>query len=283
MISSSARDRVGRDRRRRAARADRRTVRHREPRVGAAPRRAPRRASRATLGVAARLQGVVRQGEPDLAAARSAASGRDEGLADPRRGARASRRAGADRRPRGAQVAAVAEVVDILQMPAFLCRQTDFIVAVAARRASPSTQEGAVPVALGDGSTSSRRRAPRGNQHVLVTERGASFGYNNLVSDMRSLRRPRARSAAPWCSTRRTACSCRAAPGSASGGQREFVPALARAAVAVGVDAVFIEVHEDPDARAVRRPELVSARRAAGAARDPARSIAPRATREVRA
>ena len=128
------------------------------------------------------------------------------------------------------QIAAVAAVVDVLQTPAFLCRQTDFIVAVAAAGQAGQPEEGTVPLARGRWSAWSRRRAATGNQDLLVTERGFAFGYNNLVSDMRALAGARARRAARWSSTPPTACSCRAAQGTASGGDR----ALRRAARARG-------------------------------------------------
>ena len=144
-----------------------------------------------------------------------------------------------------AQVPAVAEVVDVLQTPAFLCRQTDFIVAVAAA---------GKPVNLKKGQFLSPQEMARvvekarstGNEALLVTERGSSFGYNNLVADLRSL----PLLAATGCPVVFDATHSVQRPGgqgTASGGDREFVAPLARAAVAAGVDAIFMEVHEDPD------------------------------------
>ncbi len=142
-------------------------------------------------------------------------------------------------------VAAVAEVADLLQTPAFLCRQTDFVTAVA---------RGGKPINLKKGQFLSpwemvhvvSKAVATGNRDVLVTERGASFGYQNLVSDMRSLV-VLAETGCPVVFDATHSVQLPGGAGSASGGQREFVPALARAAAAVGIDALFLEVHEDPD------------------------------------
>jgi 2-dehydro-3-deoxyphosphooctonate aldolase (KDO 8-P synthase) len=141
-------------------------------------------------------------------------------------------------------VVAVAEVVDVLQTPAFLCRQTDFIVAVSSAGKPVNLKKGQFLSPWEMKHVVEKARAV-GNEQVLVTERGASFGYQNLVSDMRSLV-VLAETGCPVVFDATHSVQLPGGAGSASGGQREFVPALARAAVAVGVDAVFLEVHEDP-------------------------------------
>jgi 2-dehydro-3-deoxyphosphooctonate aldolase (KDO 8-P synthase) len=143
-----------------------------------------------------------------------------------------------------AQVATVAEVVDVLQTPAFLCRQTDFIVAVAATGKPVNLKKGQFLSPTEMEQVVAKARST-GNRDVLVTERGFAFGYNNLVADMRSL----AVLAATGCPVVFDATHSVQQPGglgTASGGERRFVAPLARAAVAAGVDAVFMEVHEDP-------------------------------------
>jgi len=142
------------------------------------------------------------------------------------------------------QVAAVAAVVDVLQTPAFLCRQTDFIVAVAAAGKPVNLKKGQF-LSPGEMARVVEKARSTGNQDLLVTERGFSFGYNNLVADMRSL----PVLAATGCPVVFDATHSVQQPGglgTASGGERQFVAPLARAAVAAGVDAVFMEVHEDP-------------------------------------
>jgi 2-dehydro-3-deoxyphosphooctonate aldolase (KDO 8-P synthase) len=142
------------------------------------------------------------------------------------------------------QVAAVAAVVDVLQTPAFLCRQTDFIVAVA---------EAGKPVNLKKGQFLSpwemlrvvEKARATGNADLLVTERGFAFGYNNLVSDMRAVP-VLAATGCPVVFDATHSAQRPGAEGTASGGDRAMVPTLARAAVAAGADAVFLEVHEDP-------------------------------------
>jgi 2-dehydro-3-deoxyphosphooctonate aldolase (KDO 8-P synthase) len=141
-------------------------------------------------------------------------------------------------------IAAVAEVVDVLQTPAFLCRQTDFIQDVARTGKPVNLKKGQFLSPWEMRHVVDKARAT-GNERLLVTERGASFGYQNLVSDMRSLV-VLAETGCPVVFDATHSVQLPGAAGSASGGQREFVPALARAAVAVGVDAVFLEVHEDP-------------------------------------
>ena len=143
-----------------------------------------------------------------------------------------------------AQVAAVAEVVDVLQTPAFLCRQTDFIVAVASGGKPVNLKKGQFLAPAEMAQVVEKARAT-GNRDLLVTERGASFGYHNLVADMRAL----PILAATGCPVVFDATHSVQHPGgegTASGGDRRFVAPLARAAVAAGVDAVFMEVHEDP-------------------------------------
>jgi 2-dehydro-3-deoxyphosphooctonate aldolase (KDO 8-P synthase) len=143
------------------------------------------------------------------------------------------------------QIAAVAAVVDVLQTPAFLCRQTDFIVAVASAGKPVNLKKGQFlsPVEM---QRVVEKARSTGNQALLVTERGFAFGYNDLVSDMRSL----ALLAETGCPVVYDATHSVQRPGgrgTQSGGDRRFVAPLARAAVAAGCDAVFMEVHEDPD------------------------------------
>jgi 2-dehydro-3-deoxyphosphooctonate aldolase (KDO 8-P synthase) len=142
------------------------------------------------------------------------------------------------------QIAAVADVVDVLQTPAFLCRQTDFIVAVASAGKPVNLKKGQF-LSPGEMEQVVGKAASTGNRDLLVTERGSAFGYNNLVADMRAL----AILAATGCPVVFDATHSVQQPGglgTASGGDRRFVAPLARAAVAAGVDAVFMEVHEDP-------------------------------------
>src|SRR5512139_141281 len=144
-----------------------------------------------------------------------------------------------------AQVGPVAEVVDVLQTPAFLCRQTDFLLA-AARAGKPVNVKKGQFLAPWDMGPVLEKMASTGNTHLMVTERGFSFGYNNLVADMRSLA-VLATFGYPVVYDAGHSVQLPGGQGSASGGQREFIRCLARAAVAVGVDAVFLEVHENPD------------------------------------
>jgi 2-dehydro-3-deoxyphosphooctonate aldolase (KDO 8-P synthase) len=143
------------------------------------------------------------------------------------------------------QVAAVAAVADLLQTPAFLCRQTDFLLAVAAAGKPVNVKKGQF-LAPWDVGPLLDKLASTGNRQLLVTERGASFGYNNLVADMRSLA-VMAEFGYPLVYDAGHSVQLPGGQGSASGGQRQFIRPLARAAVAVGVDAVFLETHEDPD------------------------------------
>jgi 2-dehydro-3-deoxyphosphooctonate aldolase (KDO 8-P synthase) len=141
-------------------------------------------------------------------------------------------------------VAAVAAVVDVLQTPAFLCRQSDFIGAVAAAGKPVNLKKGQFLSPWEMRHVVDKARAA-GNEALLVTERGASFGYQNLVSDMRSLV-VLGDTGCPVVFDATHSVQLPGATGTASGGQREYVPALARAAAAVGIDALFLEVHEDP-------------------------------------
>lgn len=141
-------------------------------------------------------------------------------------------------------IAAVAEVVDVLQTPAFLCRQTDFILDVA-RTGKPVNLKKGQFLSPWEMRHVVAKAQSVGNDRVLVTERGASFGYQNLVSDMRSLV-VLGETGCPVVFDATHSVQLPGGAGDASGGQREFIPALARAAVAVGVDVVFMEVHEDP-------------------------------------
>jgi len=143
------------------------------------------------------------------------------------------------------QIAPVAEVVDVLQTPAFLCRQTDFILAVAASGKPVNLKKGQFLSPTEMQQVVAKARTT-GNPDVLVTERGYAFGYNNLVSDMRAL--PiLAETGCPVVFDATHSVQRPGGQGTASGGDREMVPTLARAAVAAGADAVFLEVHEAPE------------------------------------
>ncbi|HJR12664.1 MAG TPA: 3-deoxy-8-phosphooctulonate synthase [Rhodanobacteraceae bacterium] len=139
----------------------------------------------------------------------------------------------------------VAEVVDVLQTPAFLCRQTDFIQKVA-RQGKPVNIKKGQFLSPWDMQNVVEKARAVGNDQILVCERGASFGYNNLVSDMRSLAVMRD-TGCPVVFDATHSVQLPGGQGNKSGGQREFVPVLARAAVAVGVAGVFMETHPDPD------------------------------------
>ena len=141
-------------------------------------------------------------------------------------------------------VTAVAQVADILQTPAFLCRQTDFILAVAASGKPANLKKGQFLSPWEMKHVVDKARTVPGAE-ILVTERGASFGYQNLVSDMRSLV-VLGEIGVPVIFDATHSVQLPGGAGGASGGQREFVPALARAAVAVGIDGLFLEVHENP-------------------------------------
>jgi 2-dehydro-3-deoxyphosphooctonate aldolase (KDO 8-P synthase) len=153
------------------------------------------------------------------------------------------------------QCARAAEVVDVLQIPAFLCRQTDLLVAAAKTGKTVNVKKGQF-LAPWDMKNVVAKITGAGNRNVLVTERGASFGYNTLVSDMRAL--PiLARTGAPVIFDATHSVQQPGGQGTTSGGEREFVPVLARAAVAVGVAGVFIESHPDPDKAPSDGPNMV--------------------------
>ena len=143
------------------------------------------------------------------------------------------------------EIAAVAQVVDVLQTPAFLCRQTDFIHAAASSGKPVNIKKGQF-LAPGDmKNVVDKAREASGQDNIMVCERGASFGYNNLVSDMRSLAIMRD-TLCPVVFDATHSVQLPGGQGTSSGGQREFVPVLARAAVAAGVAGVFMETHPDP-------------------------------------
>ena len=158
-----------------------------------------------------------------------------------------------------AQCAEVAEAVDVLQIPAFLCRQTDLLIAAAATGKVVNVKKGQF-LAPWDMSNVVAKITGAGNANVLVTERGASFGYNTLVSDMRALPILARATGAPVIFDATHSVHQPGGKGDASGGEREFVPVLARAAVAVGVAGVFIETHPDPDHAPSDGPNMVPLR-----------------------
>jgi 2-dehydro-3-deoxyphosphooctonate aldolase (KDO 8-P synthase) len=143
------------------------------------------------------------------------------------------------------EVDPAAEVLDVLQIPAFLCRQTDLLLAAAATGKPVNVKKGQF-VAPRDMKNVVDKILSKRNDAILLTERGTSFGYHNLVVDMRGLLRMRALGY-PVMFDATHSVQLPGADGNRSGGERQFVPALARAAVAVGVDALFMEMHEDPD------------------------------------
>jgi 2-dehydro-3-deoxyphosphooctonate aldolase (KDO 8-P synthase) len=154
------------------------------------------------------------------------------------------------------QCAEVAQAVDILQIPAFLCRQTDLLLAAAATGRVVNVKKGQF-LAPWDMANVVSKLVSGGNRNVLVTERGASFGYNTLVSDMRSLPIMARTTGAPVIFDATHSVQQPGGKGTSSGGEREFVPVLARAAVAVGVAGVFIETHPDPDHAPSDGPNMV--------------------------
>jgi 2-dehydro-3-deoxyphosphooctonate aldolase (KDO 8-P synthase) len=154
------------------------------------------------------------------------------------------------------QCARAAEAVDVLQIPAFLCRQTDLLVAAAKTGKTVNVKKGQF-LAPWDMKNVIAKITGAGNRNVLVTERGASFGYNTLVSDMRSLPIMARDTGAPVIFDATHSVQQPGGQGTSSGGQREFVPVLSRAAVAVGVAGVFIETHQDPDKAPSDGPNMV--------------------------
>jgi 2-dehydro-3-deoxyphosphooctonate aldolase (KDO 8-P synthase) len=157
-----------------------------------------------------------------------------------------------------AQCAEAAQAVDVLQIPAFLCRQTDLLLAAAATGKAVNVKKGQF-LAPWEMINVVAKITGGGNPNVMLTERGASFGYNTLVSDMRAL--PiMAQTGAPVIFDATHSVQQPGGKGDSSGGQREFVPVLARAAVAVGVAGVFIETHPDPDSAPSDGPNMVPLR-----------------------
>ncbi len=143
------------------------------------------------------------------------------------------------------QVGRVAEVADIIQVPAFLCRQTDLVEAVARTGRGVNIKKGQF-VAPKDIAQSAKKAVEAGNKNVIVTERGATFGYNNLVVDMRGFAQMREQGLVT-CFDATHSVQLPSAGGTETGGERKFVGLLARSAAAAGIDALFTEVHEDPD------------------------------------
>lgn len=165
-----------------------------------------------------------------------------------------------------AQCAVVADVVDVLQIPAFLCRQTDLLVAAAKTGKVVKIKKGQF-LAPWDMKNVVAKVTESGNENVLVTERGASFGYNTLVSDMRSL--PiLAETGFPVIFDATHSVQQPGGQGTSSGGDRRFVPVLARAAVATGVAGLFIETHDDPDNAPSDGPNMVPLKDFEGLLRD---------------
>jgi 2-dehydro-3-deoxyphosphooctonate aldolase (KDO 8-P synthase) len=154
------------------------------------------------------------------------------------------------------QCAVVAAVVDVLQIPAFLCRQTDLLIAAAKTGRTVNVKKGQF-LAPWDMTNVVAKITDAGNSDVLVTERGVSFGYNTLVSDMRAL--PiLARIGAPVIFDATHSVQQPGGQGTSSGGERDFVPVLARAATAVGIAGLFIETHQDPDRAPSDGPNMIA-------------------------
>ena len=154
-----------------------------------------------------------------------------------------------------AQAAPVAEVVDVLQIPAFLCRQTDLLLAAASTGKTVNVKKGQF-LAPWDMRYVVEKLKAGGAERILVTERGSTFGYNTLVVDFRSLPQLRALGV-PIVFDATHSVQAPGGAGGASGGDREYVPHLARAAAAVGIDALFLEVHPDPDSAPSDGPTMV--------------------------
>src|SRR5882724_10078525 len=153
----------------------------------------------------------------------------------------------------------LAQALDVLQIPAYLCRQTDLLLAAAATGKVVNVKKGQF-LAPWDMAQVVTKITGGGNPNVLVTERGASFGYNTLVSDMRALPIMARTTGAPVIFDATHSVQQPGGKGTSSGGEREFVPVLARAAVAVGVAGVFIETHPDPDSAPSDGPNMVPLR-----------------------
>ena len=154
------------------------------------------------------------------------------------------------------QCNAVAEVADILQIPAFLCRQTDLLIAAAETGAILNIKKGQF-LAPWDMQNVAAKAASTGNNKIMLCERGASFGYNTLVADMRGLPEMM-KTGYPVVMDATHSVQQPGGLGGASGGQREFAPVMARAAVSLGVAAVFIETHEDPDNAPCDGPNMIN-------------------------
>ncbi len=219
------------------------------------------------LSVATRLRDIcaelgvplVFKGSFDKANRTSAASFRGDrhgrGARDPRRGARDARAAGhspTSTRPR--RWRRVAEVVDVLQIPAFLCRQTDLLVAAGASGKVVNVKKGQF-LAPGDMRYAVDKVRAGGGERVLLTERGTTFGYHDLVVDYRGLVAMRA--FAPVIFDATHSVQSPGGAGGSSGGRRDLIAPLARAAVACGVDALFIETHPDPDSAPSDGPSML--------------------------
>jgi 2-dehydro-3-deoxyphosphooctonate aldolase (KDO 8-P synthase) len=143
------------------------------------------------------------------------------------------------------EIDAAAQVLDVLQVPAFLCRQTDFVMEIAKKARVINVKKGQF-LAPGDAANIIAKAKAAGNENIMITERGASFGYNNLIFDVRSL--PIIRNMGyPVIFDATHAVQLPGGEGTASGGERDMVPYLARAAVAASVDGIFLEVHRDPE------------------------------------
>jgi 2-dehydro-3-deoxyphosphooctonate aldolase (KDO 8-P synthase) len=157
------------------------------------------------------------------------------------------------------QAEPVADVADILQIPAFLCRQTDLLVAAASTGRVVNVKKGQF-VSPSEMSNALVKLAEAGAAGVMLTERGTSFGYNNLVVDFRGLAQMRALGV-PVLMDATHSVQMPGSLGTSSGGQRAYVPVLARAAVAVGIDALFLEIHPDPDHALSDGPNMVPVHR----------------------
>jgi len=153
------------------------------------------------------------------------------------------------------QCATVGEIVDVLQIPAFLCRQTDLLLAAGRTGRGVNVKKGQF-LSPPEMSTVADKVASTGNEKILLCERGTTFGYNNLVADMRGLP-TMARTGYPVVMDATHAVAQPGGLGTSSGGQREFAPVLARAAVSLGIAAVFMETHEDPDNAPSDGPNMI--------------------------
>lgn len=165
-----------------------------------------------------------------------------------------------------AQCARVAQAVDVLQIPAFLCRQTDLLIAAGETGRAVNIKKGQF-LAPHDMAHVAAKVASTGNENILLCERGTSFGYNTLINDMRSLP-VMAQSGYPIIFDATHSVQQPGGLGASSGGQREFVPTLARAAVSIGVAGVFIETHQDPDRAPSDGPNMIALKHMRGLLED---------------